>query len=139
MKFFLLKRITPIALMITLLFTLLCPLASAEEGIVEINEDAAPVSDMGVADGSLSLDCESAILMEATTGTVIYTQNANAALPPASVTKVMTLLLVMEAIDTGAIKLTDTVTASATAASETTCRSWSAETPSRRHYRWRTG
>ena len=117
MKFFLLKRITPIALMIALLFTLLCPLASAVEGIVEINEDATPVSDMGVAEGSLSLDCESAILMEATTGTVIYTQNANAALPPASVTKVMTLLLVMEAIDTGAIKLSDTVTASATAAS----------------------
>ena len=42
---------------------------------------------------------ESAVLMEAGTGKVLYAKNANEALPPASVTKVMTLLLVMEAID----------------------------------------
>ena len=43
----------------------------------------------------LGLDCKSAILMESSTGTVLYEQNADAALPPASVTKIMTLLLVM--------------------------------------------
>ena len=43
--------------------------------------------------------------MEATTGTILYSQNAEEALPPASVTKVMTLLLVMEAIDAGTIRV----------------------------------
>ena len=66
---------------------------------------------------SLDLACKSAILMDAATGTVLYEQNADEALPPASVTKIMTLLLVMEAIDAGAIKLTDMVSTSANAAS----------------------
>ena len=64
----------------------------------------------------LELNCKSAILMEANTGRVIYEQNADQALPPASVTKVMTLLLVMEAIDAGKIKLDDMVTTSERAA-----------------------
>ncbi len=68
-------------------------------------------------EASLSLNCKSAILMEARTGTVLYTQNSDEALPPASVTKIMTLLLVMEAIDSGRIQLSDMVTASANAAS----------------------
>ncbi|MBE6633705.1 MAG: D-alanyl-D-alanine carboxypeptidase, partial [Ruminococcaceae bacterium] len=72
---------------------------------------------MGVKDGALSLPCESAILMEATTGTVLYTQNAHQAMPPASVTKAMTLLLLMEAVEAGQITLNDTVTVSANAAS----------------------
>ena len=71
----------------------------------------------GVIDGSLNLNCKSAILMEATTGTILYAQNAQEALPPASVTKVMTLLLVMEAIDAGTIRIDDTVSVSANAAS----------------------
>ena len=65
----------------------------------------------------LGLDCKSAILMEASTGKVLYEQNADEALPPASVTKVMTLLLVMEAIEDGKIRLDDMVTTSAHAAS----------------------
>lgn len=64
-----------------------------------------------------TVDAKGAILMEATTGKVLFEQNADEALPPASVTKVMTLLLVMEAIDNGQIKLTDMVTASANATS----------------------
>ena len=64
-----------------------------------------------------TIDCKSAILMEASTGRVLYEKNADEALPPASVTKVMTLLLVMEAVDSGRIKLTDMVTASENAAS----------------------
>jgi len=66
---------------------------------------------------SLDLACKSAILMDATTGTVLYEQNADEALPPASVTKIMTLLLVMEAVESGAMKLTDMVSVSANAAS----------------------
>ena len=55
--------------------------------------------------------------MDATTGQVLYEQNADEPLPPASVTKIMTLLLVMEAIDKGAVKLDDLVSVSANAAS----------------------
>ena len=65
----------------------------------------------------MTLECQSAILMEASTGTVLFEQNADEALPPASVTKIMTLLLVIEAIEQGKIKLDDTVIASAHAAS----------------------
>ncbi len=77
----------------------------------------APISDAGVPEGSLSLPCKSAILMEAETGTVLYTQNAEEAMPPASVTKIMTLLLVMEALDAGTIRPEDTVSVSTNAAS----------------------
>lgn len=80
--------------------------------------DPAPQENpLGVPEGSLNLNCKSAILMEATTGTVLYAQNADEALPPASVTKVMTLLLVMEAIDAGTIRIDDTISVSANAAS----------------------
>ncbi len=81
------------------------------------NDNTQTVSDVGVEAGSLSLDCKSAILMEANTGCVLYVQNPDEALPPASVTKIMTLLLVMEAVDAGTVRLDDTVTVSANAAS----------------------
>lgn len=80
---------------------------------------AGDAAEDAVAQSPVSLDlaCKSAILMDAATGTMLYEQNADEALPPASVTKIMTLLLVMEAIDAGAIKLTDMVSTSANAAS----------------------
>ncbi len=65
----------------------------------------------------MNFNCESVILMDATTGTVLYESNADKALPPASVTKIMTLLLVMEEIATGNLKYTDIITTSAYAAS----------------------
>ena len=61
---------------------------------------------------------KSALLMDMATGTILYEKNAHEALPPASVTKVMTMLLIMEAIDSGKIKWDDTVTASETAAAK---------------------
>ena len=63
------------------------------------------------------VNCRSAVLMEASTGKILYEKNANEALPPASVTKVMTLILVMEALQNGSIHLSDIVTASAHACS----------------------
>jgi len=60
----------------------------------------------------LAIDAQSAILIEASTGQVFYEKNADEALPPASVTKIMTLLLVMEAIDSGSIALSDMVSVS---------------------------
>lgn len=60
----------------------------------------------------LNLDAEAAILMEPTTGEILFQKNAHRRLPPASVTKLMVMLLALEAIDRGDIKLTDVVTAS---------------------------
>ena len=60
----------------------------------------------------------SAILMEASTGRILYEKKANERLHPASVTKIMTLLLVMEALDDGRISWEDTVTASAVASAK---------------------
>lgn len=62
-------------------------------------------------------DCISAILMDATTGTVLYEKNADKSLPLASVTKIMTLLLVMEEMKEGRLKPEDNITTSQFAAS----------------------
>ena len=67
---------------------------------------------------SLEIAAPSAVLMEAATGTVLYEKDAHTPLPPASVTKIMTLLLVMEALDAGRIGWDDTVTASEAAAAK---------------------
>ena len=65
----------------------------------------------------VSISAPSAILMEASTGTVIYEQNADASCSPASITKIMTMLLIFEALDRGDIKLEDEVMTSAHAQS----------------------
>ena len=65
----------------------------------------------------LALDAPSAILMEKATGTVLFAKDEHTPREPASVTKVMTLLLTMEAIDSGALSYDDSVTGSAHAAS----------------------
>ena len=65
---------------------------------------------------AVELHAPSAILMDAATGTVLFEKNADERREPASVTKVMTLLLVMEALDAGQIGWDDMVTASAAAA-----------------------
>ena len=61
---------------------------------------------------------KSVVLMDVATGSVLYESNAHEPLPPASVTKVMTMLLIMEAIDSGKISWEDTVTASEAAAAK---------------------
>ena len=66
----------------------------------------------------LEVEAKSALLMDVATGTVLFEQNAHEALAPASVTKVMTMLLIMEAIDSGKISWDDTVTVSETAAAK---------------------
>ena len=71
-----------------------------------------PFVNVSAAEYTSEKECKSAILMDAATGTVLYEKNADEALPPASVTKIMTLLLIMEALSDGKIALTDTVTAS---------------------------
>lgn len=66
---------------------------------------------------AFDIEAESAILMEAETGQILFTKNATEELPPASMTKVMTLLLAMEAVDFNQISLNDTVVASKFASS----------------------
>lgn len=76
--------------------------AAGEEAAVDTDAAAAP----------LALNVKSAILLEQTTGQVLYEDNADERMPPASITKVMTLLLVMEALDSGKLKMEDMISCS---------------------------
>lgn len=69
------------------------------------------------ANTPLEISSKSAILMDVSTGQILYEKNAHDKLPPASVTKVMTMLLICEALDSGKIKLDDKVQISENAAS----------------------
>ncbi|WP_397326796.1 D-alanyl-D-alanine carboxypeptidase family protein [Paenibacillus sabuli] len=69
------------------------------------------------AAAELAPSARSAIVMDADSGTIIYERNSHDKLPPASITKIMTMLLTLEAIDEGKLKLTDKVQASEYAAS----------------------
>lgn len=71
----------------------------------------------GSLDTQLNLSSTSAVLMEGSTGAVIYEKNKDERLKPASITKIMTLLLIFDALDAGQIKLTDEVSVSEYAAS----------------------
>ena len=71
-----------------------------------------------------TVEAPSAVLVSAGTGAVLFEKNAHDRRSPASVTKLMTMLLVAEALDTGKIKLTDTVTGSANAASKGGSQIW---------------
>lgn len=64
----------------------------------------------------LNLTCGGAILMEQSTGSILYEHNSHEKLRPASVTKIMTILLIMEALDNGVISLKDNVPCSEAAA-----------------------
>lgn len=75
----------------------------------------------------LNLDSESAILIDENTGTILYTKNEHEKLRPASVTKVMTILLIMEALERGDIKLEDKVPCSERARKMGGSQIWLAE------------
>jgi len=72
----------------------------------------------------VEVHCKSAVLMEASTGRVLMAKDADMQVYPASVTKIMSLLLVTEAIDRGQIALTDIVTASAYASKKGGSQIW---------------
>lgn len=91
------KRMVVIAVALAVLL----PLVSVSTGAVELNTGG-----------------KSTLLMDVATGTVLYENNAHERLSPASVTKVMTMLLIMEAMDAGKIGWDDTVTASEAAAAK---------------------
>ncbi len=85
---------------------LLCFLLAAPAAALDAQDPAAP-----------EVAAPSAVLIERETGTVLYAKDETERRPPASVTKVMTLLLIAEAVDSGELALDDMVTASERAAS----------------------
>lgn len=78
-----------------------------------------PAESTPAADSSdvLNLSAPSVLLMEASTGTILYEKNSHTVLRPASITKIMTLILIFDAIESGQISLENTVTVSEYAAS----------------------
>ena len=78
-------------------------------------EAASQGADVVSMDTSVQIQAPSAILMEASTGQVIYEKNADEKRSPASITKIMTLLLIFDALESGKISLSDQVTTSARA------------------------
>ena len=103
------------------IMSLICLLLSVSM-VFAVTVSAEPQSQRGEhpednSEDALQLNCRSAILIEANTDTVLYEKNADEPLPPASVTKVMTLLLVMEAIEGGRLNYSDVVRVSANACS----------------------
>ena len=96
------------------LFACLLVLLSLASGPLRSGERLPVLSRAG---GGPTVAAPSALLMERETGTVLYEKNAHERLFPASVTKIMTLLLIAEDLDGGLLRLDDVVTASARAAS----------------------
>lgn len=95
---------------------LLCILMIIPFGITAFAE-----GEQAILDG---ITAKSVVLMEMSSGKVLLAKNADEQLPPASITKIMTMLLVTEALDSGKITLEDTVTASKNAAGKGGSQIW---------------
>lgn len=95
------------------------PLLFTEPAVSADENDAAPPADTKAADQTLaaSITAPSAVLMETSTGTILFEKDSHTARHPASITKIMTLILIFDALEKGSIHLTDTVSVSEHAAS----------------------
>lgn len=119
---------TALGILLALLLTLPVPAMASGGDILPLMPEEAVVAAVTEADieaekalaaaitPGVDLPVKSAVLMNQGSGTILYAENEDVQLPPASITKVMSLLLVMEAIDSGKISLTDKVVCSDTAA-----------------------
>jgi D-alanyl-D-alanine carboxypeptidase (penicillin-binding protein 5/6) len=92
-----------------LAMALMTPVAYADDKSEKAKQPAAQVD--------LAPNASSAVLLDADTGTILFEKNRNQKLPPASITKIMTMLLIMEALDQGKIRLDEKVRTSEYAAS----------------------
>ena len=97
-----------------LIFAILLAVSAPAFAVWDMEEDAVLASAPAY---TAEVDARACILMDAKTGEILFEKNADEALPPASVTKVMTMLLVFEAIDAGLLSYTDMISVSENAAS----------------------
>lgn len=123
------KRIHALIMAVLLAFSALCIPSRGNMGDVYAEEAEEPdqtkedqaeddqAEDSGQTENAVEVSAPSAILMETSTGTVIYEKDADTPRPPASVTKIMTMLLIFDALEEGTIRLEDEVTTSEFAAS----------------------
>lgn len=122
------KKIACIALAWLCCILSFLPCAAAEEKAAPSTAQEQESADSPIitptAASAVQVKAKGAVLMDANTGEVLIAQNENAKLYPASVTKIMPLLLITEAIDSGKMKLTDIVTASKNAASKGGSQIW---------------
>lgn len=112
------KKISAVILLCSMLLIQFCTNTTNAQMKLTIPKkegDAVMVSAQVAA--QLNIDSPSAVLIEGSTGTIIYDKNKDERLRPASITKIMTLLLIFEALDAGTITLEDEVTVSEHAAS----------------------
>ena len=111
------KRILSIFLAAIVVLSPICVKADtvqvATECYSEDLYDPLPAEEViTLIDGKLDINAKSCVLMEPDTKTVLYESNPNEKLAPASITKIMPLLLIMEAIDAGKLTLDTVITAS---------------------------
>ncbi len=111
------KKTISIFLLCSLMLLLLYPSSSSAQTNEWKTGKNGDIAVTAAADTQLQLSSPSVVLMEGSTGKIIYDKNKDERLKPASITKIMTLLLIFEAIDSGQIKLTDQVSVSEHAAS----------------------
>lgn len=124
------KRILTLALCVLLLGLCGLPVNAAvfyEDGyqLYEPDEVSADTESFTPSDGlPVTVRAKAAVLMDVTSGKVLLEKDAHTKLYPASVTKVMSMLLIAEAIDNGELKLTDEITASTNASSKGGSQIW---------------
>ena len=109
MRFFKLCLSFIICLLLVFSFTFPC-FAEETSYVWSNNTEAIPTNaSIENTENSLELESGAAILMEQTTGKILYEHNMHEKLRPASVTKIMSILLIMEQIDSGKLSLTDEI------------------------------
>lgn len=116
------KRIFSVIIICTMLLFLLYPtISNAQIKQANSTNDTGNNTDgitvTAAVNAKMELNSHSAVVIEGSTGMVIFDKNKDERLKPASITKIMTLILIFEAIDAGQIKLTDEVSVSDHAAS----------------------
>lgn len=115
MKFF--KSFLFLYILIALIFCFnICSFAESTTYVWSNNADIETAGEVSSDSNPLKLESASAILIEQTTGQVLYEHNVHEQLRPASVTKIMSILLIMDQIDEGKLAYTDTVSCSENAA-----------------------
>lgn len=112
------KKINAVILLCSMLtFLFFTSYANAQIRFNSPKKEGDTVAVSAQVSAQLSIESPSAVLIEGSTGTIIYDKNKDERVKPASITKIMTLLLIFEALDAGKITLQDEVTVSEHAAS----------------------